>query len=338
MIGEGEPLTVFVRAANHATVLLSAILGSAALWMVTRYPDSSILIVSTAMLSAGAAYDIRTLNGRAKIIFTVSAGAALFQFAAAMIRTYRIFLPGACFILTWLTARFVKNRRVAGIIAAVGQLSLVLPGGYEEAWARLIEIGLSGFASLAAVLPVSLIHAPGYWKPAEDGGFTPVESLRLAAVTALGDLLFLAFRIPEGVWIPATAAYLYMSKEPGGDLTKKAGLRIWGTMLGMYAGFLFLGCLTYFEYRMICLLPFIAGLGFFFQYASGNYLIFTLCFMMSFCLGTDLMTPQSGNIHLLQLTVSRITATAAGCGLTVLFEKGFLPGRKPKTGEAADHV
>ena len=313
---------------NHSTVLLAAILSSAALWMITRYPDSSILIVSTAMLSAGAAYDIRTLNGRAKIIFAVSAGTALFQFAAAMVRPYRILLPITCFFLTWLTARLVKNRRAAGIIAAVGQLSLVLPGGCEEATDRLIEIGLSGFASMAAVLPVSLVHDPKFWKPANDGGFTPAERLRLASVTALGDFLFLSLRIPEGVWIPATAAYLYMSKEPGGDLTGKAGFRIWGTVLGMYAGFLFLGCLTYFEYRMICLLPFVAGLGFFLQYATGNYLIFTLCFMMSFCLGTDLMTSQSGNMHLLQLAVSRVIATAAGCGLTVLFEKGFLSEKK----------
>lgn len=338
MTGEGEAYSVFVRAVNHAMVLLSAILGSAALWIVTRYPDSSILIVSTAMLSAGAAYDIRTWNGRAKIIFTVAAGCALFQFLATMIRPYRILLPVGCFFLTWLVARFVKNRRAAGIIAAVGQLSLVLPGGCEEAADRLIEIGLSGFASLAAVLPVSLVHAPGFWKPADDGGFTPAECLRLAGVTAMGDFLFLALRIPEGVWIPATAAYLYMSKEPGGDLTGKAGFRIWGTVLGMYAGFLFLGCLTYFDYRMICLLPFIAGLGFFLQYATGNYLIFSLCFMMSFCLGSDLMTPQTGNIHLLQLAVSRIAATAAGCGLTVLFEKGFLPEKKENAKEAADHV
>ena len=338
MTGEGKPFSVLVRAVNHSAVLLAAILGSAVLWMVTRYPDSSILIVSSAMLSAGAAYDIRTWNGRAKIIFSVSAGAALFQFAAAMIRPYRILLPVICFFLTWLTARLVKNRRAAGIIAAVGQLSLVLPGGWEEAVNRLIEIGLSGFASLAAVLPVPLVHDPRFWKPADDGGFTPAESLRLAAVTALGDFLFLSLRIPEGVWIPATAAYLYMSKEPGGDLTKKAGSRIWGTVLGMYAGFLFLGCFTYFDYRMICLLPFIAGLGFFLQYATGNYLVFTLCFMMSFCLGTDLMTSQNSNMHLLQLSVSRILATAAGCGLTVLFEKMFLPSKNDKTGAAMEHV
>ena len=338
MIGEGNGIPVFVRAVNHASVLLAAILASSALWIVTRYPDSSILVVSTAMLSAGTAYDIRTWNGRAKIIFTVSAGSALFQFAAAMVRPYRILLPAVCFFLTWLAARLVKNRRAAGIIAAVGQLSLVLPGGFEAAADRLIEIGLSGFASLAAVLPVSRVHAPGSWKPADDGGFTPSESLRLAGVTALGDLLFLSLRIPEGVWIPATAAYLYMSKEPGGDLTGKAGCRIWGTALGMYAGFLFLGCLTYFDYRMISLLPFIAGLGFLLQYATGNYLIFSLCFMMSFCLGSDLMTPQNGNMHLLQLAVSRIAATTAGCGLTVLFEKIFLPEKHENMKEAADHV
>ena len=328
---EGKSYPVLVRAVNHSMVLLAAILGSAALWMGARYPDSSILIVSTAMLSAGAAYDIRTLNGRAKIIFSVSAGTAVFQFVVAMVRPYRILLPIVCFFLTWLTARLVKNRRTAGIIAAVGQLSLVLQGGCEAAADRLIEIGLSGLASLAAVLPVSLVHAPGVWKPEDDGGFYPAESLRLAGIVALGDFLFLALRIPEGVWIPATAAYLYMSKQPGEDLTGKAGVRIWGTVLGMYAGFLFLGCLSYFEYRMIYLLPFIAGFGFFLLYATGNYMIFSLCFMMSFCLGSDLMSSQLTNIHLLQLSVSRILATTIGCGLTILFERGF-PGERKKHG------
>jgi len=327
-MSEGKTYPAVVRAVNHSTVLLAAILCSAGLWMVSRYPDSSILIVSTAMLSAGAAYDIRTWDGRARIIFTVSIGTALFQFAAAMMRPYRILLPVTAFFLTWLAARLVKNRRTAGIIAAVGQLSLVLPGGCEAAADRLIEIGLSGFASLAAVLPVSLVHDPKTWKLENDGGFTSAESLRLAGVTALGDFLFLALRIPEGVWIPATAAYLYMSKLPGEDLTGKAGVRIWGTVLGMYAGFLFLGCLSYFEYRMIYLLPFIAGFGFFFLYATGNYMIFSLCFMMSFCLGSDLMSSQLTNIHLLQLSVSRILATTLGCGLTVLFERGFLPERR----------
>ena len=50
--------------------------------------------------------------------------------------------------------------------------------------------------------------------------------------------------------------------------------------------------------------------------------------MMSFCLGTDLMSSQLANIHLLQLSVSRILATTAGCGLTILFERGFLAGKQ----------
>ena len=119
-----------------------------------------------------------------------------------------------------------------------------------------------------------------------------------------------------------------MATARDSDLRSYASKRLFGTVLGMYAGMLFLSVLTFFDYRMIYLIPFLACFGFFLNFLTGNYMLYSLFFMMSFCLYSDFAAGSSVRFHLLQLTMSRILCTSAGILLTLIAGRLFPSERK----------
>ena len=314
-------------AVNRALVLFCAMTAVIVFWFFTRPPDDCVISVTFTMMSAGTLCTVSPFGARALLCLRLFLAASACIFLSAMLREhgFLLILMSGCMIP--LVSAFIRHRRAAGIVMVVGQLAMASGYGFHIGVNRVIALVFSAVAALTASIfarRMAAVPPP----PVRQEGFTVAETARLAVLSMTGIWIWQAFRIPEGAWIPATPAFLYMVKAPGSDLHDFCAKRLYGTIAGLYAGMLFLSVLTFFDYRMIYLIPFLACFGFFLNFLTGNYLLYSLFFMMSFCLYGDFAAGSAARFHLFQLCLSRILCTAAGILLTLIFERCFFPEKK----------
>lgn len=318
-----------LRSANHAAVLTGAALLAALAWLLFRLPDGNVMLATSALMIAALIYDIRDFPGRLSVIFWTCLLAAGMQFLFSVLGGWKFAILAVPALYGYAVLRLLPNRGSACIVLLIGHLGLSATPGWYPGVMRGIDFIATFFALLAAAAFIPLIHAPRRWHDAWTGAFPPADALRISVLTAFGTYLMAATKMPEGIWIPLTVMFLYL-RGTRGDMGGVILARIYGTFCGLLAGWLFLVLFAWFDFRTTYLLILLMGVGYFIQYYTGNYFVYTIFFMMGFCLYADILTPVNGALHFRELLCSRTLATAIGAFLTLIFEGLFLPNvRRP---------
>lgn len=151
------------------------------------------------------------------------------------------------------------------------------------------------------------------------------DSFRIALLVAISVFIYQCFQLPQGDWILYTITFIYMGGVINGLALQRAIKRFYGAPLGFYAGFLFMGLLTYFDYRFNYLLPVFAVVAFWYLFMTGEYGVFVLFFMVFFMLFYDLTSSEYNDLNIVNLIFSRIYATLIGGLLIILGELFIFP-------------
>ena len=104
--------------------------------------------------------------------------------------------------------------------------------------------------------------------------------------------------------------------------------RIAAVPIGILMGGIFMGCLTYFDYRLIFLLIVPALLGFYLLYQKKSFFLFTIFFMMTITIYADWETGDSRRFHFNELLFWRSAATMIGAGILLLFQRALRRGEQ----------
>lgn len=318
---------LLLRSANHALVLLTGVLLGAFSWFFYRLPHGNLMIVTCAMLCAASVYDVRDFKDRFRLTVQATFGAGVLQFIFGIFADDKFLLLIAGAFCSYYIMRMIRNHTIACVAVIVGHIGLISPGGFMASADRLIALLLFSLtASIISALLAGMIHSKLNYFPAYPGSYTRSEALKFTLMLLIGNFIMQATTMPESIWIPLTVAFVYYAKDRTPDMDGLLFLRLWGTFAGLFCGFLFMGCLTYFDYKMIYLMPFLGAFGFFILYYTRNYFVYTLFFMMAFCMYDDFITGELANAHLMQMVFSRTFATMLGVLLVKVFEYFHLPG------------
>ena len=205
----------------------------------------------------------------------------------------------------------------------VGFLAFFAPGGYLPAMDRTVEI-LFGIPMILA--GCALFHSNA---PEPDGfydSFDLKESMILALMLGIGIWISEALKITQGAWIMLTLLFIVQFAYGNVDYRKASRDRIAAVPLGILLGGIFMGCLTYFDYRLSFLLIVPALLGFYLLYQKKSFFLFTVFFMMTITIYADWETGDSRQFHFSELLFWRSAATMIGAGILLLFQKSLKKG------------
>lgn len=144
------------------------------------------------------------------------------------------------------------------------------------------------------------------------------DACRISLIALVSVFIYQYFQLPQGDWILYTVTFIYMGGVINGLALQRAVKRFYGAPLGFYAGFLFMGLFTYFDYRFNYLLPFIGVIAFLYFFMTGEYGIFIFFFMMFFMISYDLTSKEYADFNIFNLIYSRTFATFIG-GLLIIF-------------------
>ncbi len=317
-----------MRSFNHALTLLTAGCLTAFFWCFLRLPDSNLLIVTNAFQLTSVLYDVPGWQDRFKLAMLSTSCAAILQFLIAMCMPGKFLLliiPG---IFMYLILAELKNRKCAATALIIGSLGIIAEPGFVPGLNRAFDMIYSLAAIMIATSLVGLVHVRSNYTTIFSGGFTKIQALRIACMMVLGMYILKTTRMPEGVWIMLTISMIYAGASPEQPGYTLAGHRIAATPIGLYFCFLFLSCITFFNASALYLFPLFGGLGFFLLFYTGNYLVFTMFFVMVFSIYADFSTGTYSPFHLGQVLMSRTIATAIGGGILIFFEAYFLPDRE----------
>ena len=304
-------------ALDRTAVLLSGCLLMAALWSIVRVPDANFLMIVFTCLGAALLGDepsfrkrvVKTLiwalyGGTVQFLISLSVGEAFFQ----------LLIPTAA---GWFTFRTLPDSRAACIVMLTGFLATFAPPGFDAAAGRCADI----FAGALIILAVTAFDSSRERKTPlpQRAGSSPRQALLIAAELGTGGVVSLLLQLSQGAWIMLTILFINMNKTPRDSGTKLALQRIFSVPLGIILGGLLLSTFYRIDQRFIWLLPFIGATAFYVLYSRGDFFIFSMIFMMTVTLFTDLMSGTYQRFDFWESFFSRSVATLIGALIELCF-------------------
>ena len=313
------------KAARHrAAALLTAAGLMAFCWCFFRFPHGNLLSTTFCFLAASVLFDLSAAEKRIGLLLKMAASAGTLQFLIGLFRQDKILLAVLPSLTAWWIFRSLP--RGAGCVMCIaGYLGFFAPGGFLPALDRLAEIAIGLPVGLAAT---AFFHSGEAEPSVKSEPFTCREATVLALLLGFGTWLSEATKMAQGPWIMLTILFICQFAYDSGNFTEASLVRIAAVPVGLLLGGLYMGCLTYFNYRCIWLLILFGALGFYQLYLTGSYFLFTVWFMMAFSIYADWSTGDCRRFHFAELLFWRTAATMIGAGLLVFFRKSFLTGSK----------
>lgn len=317
-----------IRSANHALALMTAGCLAAMFWLFFRLPHSNLMIVTGSFLLTGLLYDIASWENRLRVTLKALFSAGILQFLIGVCRyeKFLLLILPALFIFIMLST--IRSKATSSVALLIGCLGLSAPGGFYPAATRFLDMSFTAAAVMLATSLIGIVHYQNQYELELPGSYTKVQALRIALMFAAGTYIMEATHLPEGLWIVFTIAMVYCAINSRQDAFYLAKNRIFSTPLGLILCYFYMGCFTYFDYRMTYLIPVFCASGFFILYYTRNYFAFTTVFVMTFSIYVDIATGNGGVVHIWQLICSRSLASVIGVFLLMLFESYFLPDKE----------
>lgn len=280
-----------LRDVNHAVFSTAAALGVVFAWICLRLPDGSLMLATGALLCMRIIYDVRTAKERVELIILTLTLSAVLQFLFAALFHQKILLCVIPPLFIFCVLRLVPNKKAAMIVMILGHLGLKTT---TQTWYTGINLMLDFSVPMASLMLFSIlipvVHVKGCRTPAWPGGWGLWDSIKITLLLMIGTWLMFALRMPNGVWIPLTVAFLYF-RGGNGDFMPTLNARIIGTAAGLFLGWLFLGAFVWMNERAAYALVIMIGYAFFLQFRTKSYFLYTIFFMMTFCMYSDIMEP-----------------------------------------------
>ena len=314
------------KAARHrAGALLTAAGLMAFCWCFFRLPHGNLQSMTFCILSASVLFDLSAAEKRILFLLKMAATAGLLQFEIGLFRQDKILLAVLPPLTAWWFLRCLP--RGAGCVMSIaGYLAFFAPGGFLPALDRLAEMAIGLPVVLAAT---ALFHSSETEPDSKAEPFTGREATMLALLLMTGTWISEAAKMAQGPWIMLTILFICQFAYDSGDFSDASLVRIAAVPVGLLLGGVYMGCVTYFNYRCVWLLILFGALGFYQLYLTGSYFLFTVWFMMAFSVYADWSTGDCRRFHFAELLFWRSIATVIGAGLLVFFRKSFLTGSKP---------
>lgn len=297
----------------------------AACWCFCRFPHANFLIVTFCVLSASILYNIPSGKKRFSLLLRMSLAAASLQFLIGICREEKILLLFLPSLASAAIFHALPSRGASCGMCIAGFLAFFAPGGYLPAVDRALEIALGIPMILAgsAVFHSSEPEPDGFYKT-----FDAKESGLLALMLGIGIWIAEALKMQQGAWIMLTFLFIVQFAYANGEYRRASRERIIAAPIGILLGGIFMGCLTYFDYRLIILLIIPAALGFYLLYQKKSFFLFTVFFMMTITVYADWQTGESCRFHFCELLFWRTAATMTGAGITLLFQRSMKKGEQ----------
>ena len=292
-------------------------------WCFCRFPHANFLIATFCVLSASVLYSIPSGRKRFSLLIPMAFAAASLQFLIGICRENKILLVLLPSFFSAVIFHSLPCRGASCGMCIVGFLAFFAPCGYLPAMDRTLEI-LFGIPMILA--GCALFHSNA---PEPDGfydSFDLKESMILALMLGIGIWISETMNMVQGAWIMLTLLFIVQFAYGNGDYRKASRDRIAAVPIGILLGGIFMGCLTYFDYRLSFLLIVPALLGFYLLYQKKSFFLFTIFFMMTITIYADWETGDSRRFHFNELLFWRSAATMIATGILLLFQKSLKKG------------
>ncbi len=320
----------FIRALNHTLIMLTAMILTLFMWFSWRIPDGSVILVNTALMASTVTYDQIGYLQRLKTIGTIVFWVAVLQFAAHITYQKPLLQIIAFSYLIYLMLRLVRNKSASSVAMILGCIALFTPGGYLKAAYGALDLLIAFAGAGIASLLVSLVHLPSVYSTIDQVPYAKREAFKVVIQIGIGVFIVQISQQKEAVWWPLSIAFVYFALQLGRELLHMAGIRIISTLLGVYAGFLFMGCWCYYNYRMIYTLPIFAGFAFFALYYFKNYFVYSIVFLLCFCVYSDYLSTSIQTVNLFEMACVRWVYSVLGILSVLLFEELLMKGGAPE--------
>ena len=306
----------FSGAWQHTMALLTAGLTMVICWSFFCFPQADLVVLSSCFLSTSVIFSIPSGWRRAAQLLPMSLSAAILQFLIGICREEKILLVILPVLTAALIFHYLPGRGASCAMCIAGFLSFFAPGGFLPAAERAWEIGLGipMILTAGALFHSSVPEPAGFYET-----FSTKESCILAFMLGLGIWISESLKMAQGPWIMLTILFICQFAYGSGDYIRTSRDRIIATPAGLLLGGIYMGCLTYFDYRFIYLLVPIGVLGFYLLYRKNSFFLFTVFFMMTFSIYADWSTGDSRRFHFVELLFWRSAATLIGTGILLLF-------------------
>ena len=312
-------------ALHHTAAQLTAAGLMTICWCCFRLPHGNLQSEAFCFLAASAVFGLPEAKKRFRLLLEMAGAAGILQFEIGLFRNDKILLA----VLPALSAGWILRSlpRGAGCSMCIaGYLAFFAEGGFLPALDRLAAIVIGIPLILAAA---AFFHSDHAGPAGDSEPFTVRESAVLALLLGTGTWISEAAKMAQGAWIMLTVLFICQFAYGSGKFTESSLGRIAAVPVGLLLGGVYMGCLTYFNYRCIWLLILFGALGFYQLYRTGSFFLFTVWFMMAFSVYADWSTGDCRRFHFGELLFWRTAATLIGASLLVFFRGSFRTGSRP---------
>lgn len=314
---------------NRTVILLFALLIMALAWVIGRMPGDSLPVIVFTTLTSALLVDVRPFRTRLLTAVNMACHASVIQLLLSASQTFPWLLTLFSIVLSFFTFSTFADYRAGCVVMLSGYLAISAPSGVLPVLGRSIDI-------FAGVIVIMLVTTLGHSNSNEEKRtvfpvcrYSLYQAVMLSAKLGIGTALAQILQLQQGAWIMLTIMFINMSKSPESAGRRLAFQRIFAVPAGIIAGGFLLGVFYNIDTRFIWLLPLIFASGFFVLYNYGDFFLFTVIFMISMTLFSDLAAGVYHRFNFWESFFSRSAATLLGALLE-------LP--KEPTGEAGISV
>ena len=311
-------LSAFIR----TILLLSSMLFMVVLWAAGHIPGVDFPLVAFTFLSSAFLVDVVPFQKRLLWALSMACGASAVQFLFSILHDLPAVQVIASAVLAYVVFLISPDHRAGCIVLITGYLTFSAPGG----WLQVLDrSGAAGIGVLVIMLITSLGNAGKRGGGVEVTGmpYSPYQALVLAAELGLGTLLCRLFQLKQGAWVMLTILFISMSETPHSPVKRLVFQRILAVPLGIIIGGFLLESFFRLDYRLFYLVPFIGAVGFFILYNYGDFFLFSIIFMLTLTLLSDLLTGPYHRFHFWDSFFSRSAATLLGALLELFMQSDW---------------